>query len=787
MNPDTTFAIATAPKRNSLHWKLGTVTWGDILSWVEEPGDKKEAGNYLLGTLRETTVAHDRARPTELCTGIHRLKTAVVSRSALTLDIDSPDSAFADKVELLFPYAALVHTTFSSAPDEPRYRMIVPTDREMAPDEYIAAAQAVMVMLGEDQFDPGTTQPERYMFKPATQDPDWFSSFAIDGDVLPVDTVLTDFETDLSGKVMPKPHHNKRDPYAIEGVIGAFNRAYRDWDLLIEEYELPYEKVDDERYQLVGAASVAGMGPVRDTEGFVYSHHASDPAYGKTCSAFDLVRLHRFGQLDEDAAPQTPVNKLKSHEAMLALATADFRAIAENVGLDFDEITDEDGNVDETAEGAWLVRLARNNRGKVLDTVGNWDLIRDNDPVLALLYYNDMTFAIEVSEHLPWRDVEKRTRTFVRTDRMEMTDYIERTYGIRPIASRVDHLIETRAAQRIVNPVRDYLEGLVWDGTPRVETALPGVKPTAFTRLVARKCLVAAVARMLDPGCKWDHTLVLYGTEGLGKSWWIDRMSRGFSASLGRIGDKDTLLTMQRTWIMISDEGHSLRKGDADAQKEFLTKTTDLFRLPYEKETIEHPRRCVIWSTTNDETFLRRQEGNRRFLIVHCEGKVDFDALTDEYVDQVWAEAVHLYREGELLYLAPDESTVAAEERERFVEEDAMAGVIQEYLDTPIPEDWDSRSPESRVSWLAAYREGFEQPGPGRIDQVCSTQIWVEALGRRIGDHRRTDLLDITTTLKRIPGWYLRPGRHRLPGYGPQNVFVREGSLSTADELEDLI
>lgn len=787
MRLDTTFAIATAPKRNSRHWKLGTVTWGEILAWVESPAKTKEAGNYVLGTLRETSVAHVKDRPTERCTNLHRRKDAIVSRSCLTLDVDSPEPDFADKVELAFPYALLMHTTFSSAPDARRFRMIIPTDRELLPDEYIAATQAVMVLLGEEQFDPGTTQPERYMFKPATPNRSWFETLVLDGDPLPVDDFLRDFETDLSTKAAPRPHHNKRNPYEIDGVIGAFNRAYVDWDLLIDVYELPYEKVDDERYQLVGARSMAGMGPIADTDGLVFSHHASDPAYGKACSAFDLARLHLYGELDEDANAQTPVNKLPSHAAMLAVASTDHRVTAELVGLDFDDITDDDGNILDDHDDAWQMSLARNNRGKILDTVGNRDLFKQHDPIFRLLYFNELTFTVEVAEDLPWRKVNHRNRPFVRTDRIELGEYFERTYGIGFTTAKLEGMIDSTAMQKLVNPVAHYLEGLTWDGVPRMEEALPGVRPTDFTRLVARKVMVAAVARMLEPGVKWDHTLVLYGDEGLGKSWWIDRMAKGYANSLGDITSKDTLITMQRSWVMIADEGHSLKKADADHQKEFLTRTHDTFRLPYEREALVHPRHSVIWSTTNDETFLRRQEGNRRFLVVHCQDEVDFDAMTDEYVDQVWAEAVVAYRAGERLFLDRDEKDMAAEERERYVEEDALGGVIQEYLNTHVPEDWDDRSPEARVSWLQAYREGFEQPGPGRIDEVCSTQIWVEALGNRLGNHRRVDLLEITSTMKRIPGWYLRPGRHRLAGYGPQNVFVRASSLSTEEQLDDLI
>jgi len=260
-------------------------------------------------------------------------------------------------------------------------------------------------------------------------------------------------------------------------------------------------------------------------------------------------------------------------------------------------------------------------------------------------------------------------------------------------------------------------------------------------------------------------------------------MAKGYSAGLGRLGDKDTLLVMQRSWIMTSDEGHSLRKADFDAQKEFLTRTADVFRIPYEREARVHKRHVVIWGTTNDEVFLRRQEGNRRFLIVRCEREADDHTLTPEYVDQVWAEAVHLYRKGEQLWLTPEQSAMAGEEREHFTEEDAMAGVIESYLSTLVPAEWDTMSPEARQLWLANQSDGFNSPGTEPINRVCSLQVFMEALGRRRGDQKRMDLLEITKVLQAMPGWRAVPGSHRLPGYGPQKVFER----IPEDDIDDLI
>lgn len=769
MTDDLVLTIATAPKMNSRHWKNGTVRWSEVIGWMGSPAAKKEAGNYVFGVIGETTRLHN-GQP---CTNTHRLKTAIVSRSAITLDIDSPRPDFVDAVEMLFDHAAIVHTTYSHAPDKPRYRMIVPTDRAMKPDEYIVAANALMQQFGQSQFDKGSEQPERYMFMPSEQEPGWFHYWVLDGDPVPVETLLADFVEDLSDKPMPRPSRRKRNPFEIDGTIGAFNTAYQDWDLLIEEYDLPYEKVGDDRYHLIGASAAAGMGPVQGVDGFVYSHHANDPAYGKTCSAFDLVRLHHFGSLDEDVNPDTPVNRLPSHEAMLDLATQDRRVLAQLVGADFAE------EMEEAAEAnGWRLGLRTNNRGRILDNVQNRDLIQQHDPVLARFYHNEMSMVPEAEGELPWRTVEPQREAVEEADRIEFNNYIEREYGLALPRHRTDGMILVAAARRRRHPVREYLEALKWDGQSRIETALPGVRPTPYSRLVSRKVLVAAVKRVFDPGCKWDHTLVLFGTEGLGKSWWIEKMSRGWSANLGRIGDKDTLLAMQRSWIITADEGHPLKKADNDSLKEFITRTHDVFRIPYEKESRQHPRHCVIWSTTNDEIFLRRQEGNRRFLIVHCEDKVDFDReYLDDEVDQIWAEAVHLYHSGEALFLSGLEALEAAEQRERFVEEDDLAGVIEAYLETPVKEGWESMSVDKRREWLFSREQDMVPAGTERIDKVCTLQIWVEALRRDIGQKTPVALREIYEALKRLPGWEPVPGTHRMgPTYGTQRIFIRKGT-----------
>lgn len=748
------FDIAQAPKRDSKVWTQGVITWAEVVAWMDSPAKVKAAGNYVMGKLK----------------GTRRSKTTILSRGMLTLDVDSPDPGFAEGLEMVLPYAAAVHTTYSATVELPRYRVLIPLDRNVFPDEYHTAAAAVMQDLGLHQFDPGSVQPERYMFKPSMTTKKAYNSFVIDGPLASADALLANFQADLSDAPPPRLSKNKRDPFSLQGTIGAFNRAYADFATLIREYELPYDPAGADRWQLSGSAAAAGMGTV--APGLVYSHHTNDPAYGQTCSAFDLARLHLHGELDEKVGADTPINRLPSQREMLETASKDLNVVRELVGSDFDEELKAKG--DAIMHDNWRMAFSIDARtGKPNDSIDNWDLLLDHDAAFQGLLFNELSMAIETDRDLPWRALLPGRETFDSGDRASLALHIERTYNIRPPRAYLDDLIIDKAKGRRVNPVVDYLNTLQWDGVARVETCLPGVVPTPFSRLAARKAMTAAVARMMEPGIKWDHMLVLYGPEGLGKSHWVDTMARGYSASLGRLGDKDTLIAMQRSWIMTSDEGHAMRKADFDAQKEFITRTADIFRMPYEREAQVQKRHCVIWGSTNEEAFLRRQEGNRRFHIVRCEDKVDFDLLTDYYVDQVWAEALHLFRNGEQLWLTEEESELASREREQFTEEDATVGLIQAYLDTAIPDDWERMSPESRQMWLMNAEDGFAAEGTGRIDRVCSLQIWVEAMGRRRGDHKRQDLIDITNALKQIPGWRKARGRKRVSGYGPQLVFER--------------
>lgn len=783
---DTVFDIATAPKRNSKIWERGTVTWGGIKEWMLHPGDTKEAGNYVLGVLA----------------GNRRLKSTIRTRCAVTLDADSPSDGFEQTLRDLLDCSYIVHTTFSSTPSKPRFRVIIPLSRTVIPQEYSLIVDHLVKLIGESSFDPGSSQAERYMFKPAAPDPDYFWYEVHEGAALDADEVLDNWEGDLDDIPTPSVSHRKRDPLSLKGTTGYFNNAYTDLDELVEKFELPYELVAPGRYRFVGASGAPGMGEIDGSPNLYFSHHSHDPVYGQAVSAFDLVRIHRFGDLDEGAPDNTPINRLPSTEAMSAFAAADPRvtrladkAREKSTHEDFysvvgDEMAEEMSDIANTIDpDAWKDKLEREKKSaQPLDTITNMYLIADNDPMFKGYYKNDMSMSME-AEWLPWRSMGKDNQLYD-ADRDVGRAELERKYGLRYAENRWDQMMSYIGMKRSWNPVREYLEGLRWDNVSRIETCLPGVRSTAYTRMVARKSLVAAVARILDPGVKWDHMLMIYGKQGLGKSHWMERMGKGWQENLEKIDSNDTLMTMAKSWIMIADEGHAVRKAEFDQLKEFITKRKDTYREPYARSMVTVPRHNVFWGSTNDRRFLRREEGNRRFLVVEAQDRWDFDSMTDYYVDQVWAEAVHLYNEGESLLLTEVEMLTAEEMREEFTQEDPYFGVIQGYLDSPVPSDWDKQSAVQHISYLDDLRSGvsFDTGEETKMTRVCALQVWVEALGNRIGDQNPWEIAKIAKTLREMDGWVQLPGRHTISDYGQQVVFERiaEG-VEYSSELSDLI
>lgn len=765
---DLTLDLSVAPSVSSRRWEAATLTWERLVDRAHNPESVKDCGGYVAGRLKGTA----------------RKKGQVEYRSAVTLDADAASETLPALVAGL-GLRALVHSTYSHTRTHPRYRVIIPImGPGLSEEEYPRVARGLIETLGEAQFDPGSTQPERLMFWPATAAPDEYEVVECSGETATAQGLLRDF-----GGLQATPDHKagpKRDPLGLPGVAGAFNRVY-DMARAVTEFHLPYDPVEGEpnRWHYTPAESEGGV--IVYPDGYVFSNHASDPAYGRTLSLFDLVALHVYG--GEDRAAGVPQSTAPADRPSIQRAMREFAArpeiVTELVAADFADVDgDEDG-----ARGLpeWVLKFHLHPKtGKPLDDVHNWDLLMRHDPVLRALARNEMDLTTVTRRPFPWRAVEAgKDDALTNADRAQISAHLQRAYNMpRPAQEQLNGVIDMVAQDNAFHPVVEYLEGLEWDGVSRVETYLPGAAD-AYTRRVARLVAVQAVARALDPGVKVDNCLILTGRQGLGKSWFVETMARGWTCTLGPIeggGLRDTVMAMTRSWVTVADEGFAMKKADAEALKQFVTLTHDVIRLPYAREHVKLPRRQVIWGTTNDAVFLRAQEGNRRFLIVEVAEKLDFGKYSDEYVNQVWAEAVHIWKTSKAqyglkdnpeLFLSASEEAAAESVRSMATEEDSMTGLIQAYLDTLVPESWVEMSPEERISWLRDEEQGIVS-GTHPIDVVCSLEIWEIALQRERGKHSRVDILQITNALKQLPGWFgPMPKPTRLPFYGPQRVFAR--------------
>ena len=780
---DLTLDLSVAPSVSSRRWEAATLTWERLVDRAHNPESVKDCGGYVAGRLKGTA----------------RRKGQVEYRSAITLDADAASETLPAVVAGL-GLRALVHSTYSHTRAHPRYRVIFPImGPGLSEEEYPRVARGLIEALGEAQFDPGSTQPERLMFWPATANPDEYEVVECDGETATAQGLLRDF-----GGLGPTPDHmpgSKRDPLGLPGVAGAFNRVY-DMARAVETFHLPYDPVEGEpnRWHYTPAESEGGV--IIYPDGYVFSNHASDPAYGRALSMFDLVALHVYG--GEDRAAGVPQSTAPADRPSIQRAMREFAArpeiVTELVAADFADVDgDEDG-----ARGLpeWVLEFHLHPKtGKPLDDVHNWDLLMRHDPVLRALARNEMDLTTVTRRPFPWRTVEAgKDDALTNADRAQISAHLQRAYNMpRPAQEQLNGVIDMVAQDNAFHPVVEYLEGLEWDGISRVETYLPGAQDD-YTRRVARLVAVQAVARALDPGVKVDNCLILTGRQGLGKSWFVETMARGWTCTLGPIeggGLRDTVMAMTRSWVTVADEGFAMKKADAEALKQFVTLTHDVIRLPYAREHVKLSRRQVIWGTTNDAVFLRSQEGNRRFLIVEVAEKLDFGKYSDEYVNQVWAEAVHIWKTSKAqyglkdnpeLFLSASEEAAAESVRSMATEEDSMTGLIQAYLDTLVPANWVEMSPEERISWLRDEEQGIVS-GTHPIDVVCSLEIWEIALGRERGKHSRVDILQITNALKQLPGWFgPMPKPTRLPFYGPQRVFARmDEPTDVSDSPESLI
>lgn len=371
---------------------------------------------------------------------------------------------------------------------------------------------------------------------------------------------------------------------------------------------------------------------------------------------------------------------------------------------------------------AWKSILLKNRQG-VMPCLANVVAILAHEPAWAGVFaFDEFTHQAIKLKSPPWHD-DYRPKGDLRgpwdeEDASRAATWISREWEATPSPQVVDQAVMVIAHQNPTHPVRDWLEGLKWDRKPRVDTWLvrcAGAEDTPYVRAVSSMFMIGAVARVMKPGCKVDHTLVLEAKTGVGKSTLLKDLvgSEWFLETEMDLGSKDFFQALRGKWILELAELDSLSRGELSRVKAVLTKTVDSYRQSYGKRSKDYPRQCVFTGTTEEEAYLKDEKGNRRFWPVPIT-RVTAGAVARERA-QLWAEAVERYRQGEKWHLT-DRTMMGLFEREqeqrrqldpwegaiaaflhgsRFVSRGVETGDILEQLRIPVRER--TRAEEMRV------------------------------------------------------------------------------------------
>lgn len=791
--------ICIGGSRKSVNWTRTDLMWSEFIDRLKIPvrstetmeeylklpksqqDDLKDVGGFVGGTLT-----------------CNRRKAAYVNgRDLVTLDLDNiPAGQTEDILRRVggLECGAVVYSTRKHTGYAPRLRVVIPLDRTATADEYEPAARKLASLIGVEFCDPTTFDVSRLMYWPSCCTDGEYVFETFDKPFCSTDGLLNMYgdwkdisqwpQVPGSDAIERRRLSKQEDPTAKRGVIGAFCRTYGITEALDKFIPGMYQETAiPGRYTFTGGSTTGGA-VVYDGDLFLYSHHATDPCSGLLVNAFDLVRLHMYGDLDKDAKEGTPVNKLPSFVAMSKLANNDklvsdllIKERYENAKEKFDvPIPDqEEGEVDLN----WIKRLTVDGNNKIEKTLNNVSTVLTYDPLLKGRLALDV-FAGKgvVLGTLPW-DPNGKKRWWIDTDDVEFYAYMEAYYQISTKDKLNDGLLLISSRNRI-NDVERYLKGLKWDGVKRLDTLLPdflGSEDNAYTRAVMRKSLCAAVARAIVGGVKYDYMPIFAGPQGIGKSTFLSNLGKEwFSDSVTSFEGKDAAELIQGTWINEVGELTAFTKQETTIIKQFLSKKEDIFRAAYGRNTNKYPRRCVFFGTSNEDDFLKDVTGNRRFWPVDVgvfpAKKSIWQDMPGE-VDQIWAEAYVYWMLGEPLFLSKELEKMAAEQQEKHREASGKEGLIREFLEKKIPQNWDSIGLSNRRRF---WNGGLALPENEVLverDKVCAVEIFAECFGGNPGYMKKMDSMEINNALGCTPGWKKNKSMRRYGAYGRQRGFEK--------------
>jgi predicted P-loop ATPase len=694
------------------------ITFAEYLALPTKEQDKRKNHGFWLGG------------PS---TDGRRRLASIKYRSVITLDLDDVTSELYEAIRgertRLNKYCFIVHSTRKHTPEKPRLRIVIFLTEPCSIDKYGPASRIVASFVDPtmDHVDDVSHRPAQMMFFPSASSDGEFVFFQNEGELLDVDTVLAEFgdwqdftklpfSTKQGRKRPADPNRKAEHPHTKRGIVGAFCRTYSIEDAIDTFLSDVYAPGDAQsgkpRYTYV-AGTTANGAVVKDDGLFLYSHHTSDPVTDRLVNAFDLVRIHLFGDQDDGVDEQTSPGSMPSFKAMVGFCENldgvaaelrqeqyDIAAMFEDLGSEdtqkrvesepetepdlasqFPNLDDDDDDLigvpGETKaavkyDSPWMEKLEINKKdGTIKNHLPNYSLILQNDSRIAgAIQFNLFTQEIVtrkgVRARLDFADgyqVDDPINGDLWTDKhtniirgiLEAPNGKGKSgYGLRVSDRDLDAAIDLTASKNAFHPVREYFESLTWDGIERISTMFQtwlGTPDSAYAREVSTKTMMAVVTRIMEPGHKFDFIPIFEGAQGKRKSTFVRLLAKGWFCELqGDFHDRKRLVeTIQGKMIAEIPELAAFTRSDVNDLKACAAANEDRVRMSYGRRAREFKRQCVFMGTTNDLEYLNDISGGRRFWPILVLISVIDTQGFTKIVDQLWAEAFHGYREARKL------------------------------------------------------------------------------------------------------------------------------------------
>lgn len=449
---------------------------------------------------------------------------------------------------------------------------------------------------------------------------------------------------------------------------------------------------------------------------------------------------------------------LTEQEVRIIVSSATKYDKGKPIHIDSEGVATRENKDDVIGNPEWVLNFLDCNHDKdgniksVKQFVHNFEIVMDKDDRFAgKIRFNEFAQQLYLCGNVPW-EKEDNCRAWSSHDDSALFSLIQADYGLKSRQDFADALKNVSMRNKF-HPVRELLDSLTWDGKEHIRSLLPeclGAEDSDYTYQVMRLWMLGAVSRVYKPGSKFDYTIILQGSQGIGKSTFLKLMALDdswFNDSLDSLDSDKAVQSLTGSWIIELAELKSLARtaGGVESVKRFLTATQDKYRIPYERRADTFYRQCVFAGTTNKDDFLQDETGNRRFLIVQTGVKKPSKSLfVPEIMDAIklaWAEAVHIWKNEKPQLILPEAYMQEAKElQEANMADDGKRGIIQEYLE-------------------------------GKT-QVCAREIWEKALGENVSP-RKYQITEINDIIAKVPGWKKLKSPRNFEGYGKQRGFQK--------------